>query len=115
MAWVKKLVGVTFLERFAPKKGRTNFLILFLPLITLLFVDTVSMQFFIYQELQECAQLDNNIKNLIQNGQNREESVEKLYQTKHKILQTLSYNKGIICKAHEKFPFVHIHSFFNKL
>lgn len=71
-----------------------------------MFVDVVSMQFSISHKLSEIVQLNDNIKNLIQNGDTSQEYIEKLYQTKCKMLQTLSETKGIISKTHEKFPFV---------
>ena len=115
LSWVGRLVGVTFLERFPPKKGKTNCLILVLTLVILLSLDLVSMQFFISQDLAECGQLDESIKNLIQTGEANEKNVKNLYQTKRKILETLPNTRGILCKAHEMFPFVHIHSFFKNL
>ena len=54
------------MERFAPKKGKTNCLIRVLSLLMLLLVDAVSIKLFISQNLIECAHLNETIKNLTQ-------------------------------------------------
>jgi len=83
-------------------------------LLTLLSVDTISMHYSISQNLAECNQLTETIKILTENGEVDQESINKLFRRKCELLQSLSKNRTIINQMHDKFPFVHIHSFFNK-
>lgn len=115
MAWVERLVGVPFMEKFAPKKGKTNFLILVLTLLTLLIVDVVSMQFLITVKFVECSNLDEAIKNLTLLGKADQDNIENLYQIKYDILKNISNTKGIVSKSHDMFTLSNIHTFFKKL
>ena len=114
MIWVEKLVGLAFIEKYAPKKGKTSFLILFLSFAMLLFVEAESMRYLIAQKFIESAQLTETIKTLLETGDANQEDINTLYQQKYKILQSVSNTEGILSKAHSKFPLVNIHSFFNK-
>lgn len=115
MSWVGKLVGIHFLDKFAPKKGRTSCLIFVLLLITLLFLDLVSMQFVISQDLSECSQLTQTIKFLKESGQADPEILNNLFLKKCELLQYLSNSKGYVRQVHDIFPLANIHKFFNKL
>ncbi len=114
MIWVEKLVGLAFIDKYAPKKGKTSFLILFLSLAMLLFVEVESTRYLIAQKFIECAQLNDTIKSLLEGGDANQEAVNTLYRQKYKILESVSNTEGILNKAHLKFPLVNIHSFFNK-
>lgn len=114
MVWVEKLVGFAFIEKYARKKGKTNFLIIFLSFVMLLFVEVESMRYLIAQKFIECAQLNDTIKSLLEGGDVNQEGINTLYRQKYKILDKVSNTNGILNKAHSKFPLVYIHSSFNK-
>ena len=114
MIWIEKLVGLPFMDKYAPKKGKTSFLILFLSFAILLFVEVESMRYLIAQKFIETAQLTENIKALLESGDVNQEDINTIYRQKYKILESVSNTGGILNKAHSKFPLVNIHSFFNK-
>lgn len=82
MAWVERLVGVTFMQKFALKKGKTSCLILVLSLVTLLSIEVLSMQYLIYQDLSECTKLTETIKILMESDKTDPEKINKLFQKK---------------------------------
>ena len=115
MFWVEKLVGASFLEKFAPKKGRTLFLILGLLFLTILVVDLVTLRYRISQSFAESKQLTETIKFLMDSGETDQENINQFYQKKMELLTSVSKSRGIVNQAHHKFPFVQINSFFNKI
>ena len=110
--WVEKLVGTPFLEKFAPNRGKTNCYILVYSLLGLLFVDYISMVYFIQQTFQECDLLSDSIRVIMEKGEGNQNTISQLYQKKAKLLVSISETKGICCQMHGYFPFLQIHRFF---
>nr|QIQ59657.1 hypothetical protein [Trebouxia sp. A1-2] len=55
--WVTHLVGTTFLEKFVPNKGFSNFLILILPNLVFVVIEIVSMKYNMSYKFEECERL----------------------------------------------------------
>lgn len=109
----EELVGVHFLERFAPQKGFSNLLNLLIPIITLLIIEVASIHFRVKLQLQEA-----NYYSLLADESlylNQLVKAEEYYDKKTQIYANIVHIKGVATQL-TKHPYIlSIHSMLSKV
>ena len=105
---VEKLVGLSFVQRFAPKKGRDNLLIVLLPFFILLILEVVSLQYQVNSQLQESRNYLFIVEHLIETGQT--DKAMEVYELRLESLNSVCKLKGIVShfSAHPSMVFCHL-------
>ena len=103
---MENLLGLPFLEKFAPKKGFSNLVIIVYPFFILWFLDTVSLHYIVSLKLQECRAQSLLAQECFKKGDTLQAG-----QITDSYLQTYEFlhcTQGIIRQASDHPYFVHI-------
>ena len=111
--FVETIVGAPFLEKFVPKNGITNLLLLFLPFILLLFLDVISIEHIVslkFKEYQEHSLLAHNYF-----SEGNFEMSEKTRAIASEIIESTCGVKGIVGELVRNPYFTTIHEILSKM
>ena len=107
--WVGKLIGVCFLEKYAPKKGLISFLILFFVLWFILGIEMISMQYLISAKFQQADLyleiIDQPYKDC------DDEYIHIAQRQRNDLIVSATETKGVINNLHSTDFFQRVHSF----
>lgn len=103
---MEDIVGLPFLEKFAPKKGFSNFLRICLPFYILLFLDTVSVEYIVSAQLQECEAQSLLAREYFEKGDFIQADITR--NNYLRILESLSNTKGIVRQLSSHSYFIYI-------
>ena len=110
---VVNIIGLPFVERFAPKKGRDNLLIIVLPIIVLLILEVVSIQYQVNSALQESRDCSSLISHLVETGQI--ERANEAMQTKLDNFENFYKIKGLVAHSLTHPFMIYCHSLLSKV
>lgn len=111
--WVQNLMGLSFLEKFAPNKGLSNFSILLVSTLLLLILEMSSLQYYssiMWQEYEVSSLLRWDFYN-----QGEYSEAEQAHQKSLAILESISKIKGIISFLAAHPYFLSVHHFLSKI
>lgn len=111
--WVENLMGLSFLEKFAPRKGLSNFSILLVSTFLLLILEMGSIHFYsdlMWQDYEVWSHLKWDYYN-----QGKYCDAEQAHKTSLAILESISQIKGIISVLATHPYFIYVRHFLSKI
>lgn len=109
-SWVECLIGIQFREKFTPRKGLSNMLILCSLVVVFLTIDIVSVIYIISSKWKECDNLSLIINTFIQT--NQWVQVENALNARKDLLESIPNTKGVISQLNIHPFFIYIHNLF---
>lgn len=94
--FVKGIVGLQFLERFAPKKGFSNFARLLLPLFALLLLEMGSLEYILSSQFQDCQAQSLLAREYYDKGDFR--MAEQVQDDYLEVYISMNKTRGVVCQ-----------------
>ena len=112
--WVEKLVGSSFLKKYAPKKGRTGFFVLCSLFIFICAFDLVFMQVIMYYKFVEVDNYTKLINQSLKIDGPFSSTIDELCTAKRELLKQIPKSEGLSSQLHDTSFFVTFHSLFSE-